>query len=47
MNLYWPVSLTGDNLQVILLGPFRTAFDNKAMEQMEGMIGILRVFTSR
>ena len=30
-----------------LLGPFRTAFDNKAMEQLEGMIGTLRVFTSR
>lgn len=30
-----------------LLGPFRTAFDNKAMEQLEGMIGTLLVFTSR
>jgi hypothetical protein len=30
-----------------LLGPFRTAFENKAMEQLEGMIGTLRVFTSR
>lgn len=30
-----------------LLGPFRTAFDNKAMEQLEGMIGTLRVFISR
>ena len=30
-----------------VLGPFRTAFDNKAMEQLEGMIGTLRVFTSR
>lgn len=30
-----------------LLGLFRTAFDNKAMEQLEGMIGTLRVFTSR
>ena len=30
-----------------LLGPFRTAFANKAMEQLEGMIGTLRVFTSR
>ena len=29
-----------------LLGPFRTAFDNKAMEQLEGMIGTLRVFSS-
>ena len=30
-----------------LLGPFQTAFDNKAMEQLEGMIGTLRVYTSR
>ena len=30
-----------------LLGPFRTAFENGAMEQLEGMIGTLRVFTSR
>lgn len=30
-----------------LLGPFKTAFDNKAMEQLEGMIGTLRVQTSR
>lgn len=30
-----------------LLGPFRTAFENNAMEQLEGMIGTLRVFTSR
>ena len=30
-----------------LLGPFRTAFENRAMEQLEGMIGTLRVFTSR
>ena len=30
-----------------LLGPFRTAFENKAMKQLEGMIGTLRVFTSR
>ena len=29
-----------------LLGPFRKAFDNKAMEQMEGMMGALHVFTS-
>ena len=28
-----------------LLGPFRTAFENKAMEQLEGMIGTLAVFT--
>ena len=26
-----------------LLGPFQTAFENKAMEQLEGMIGTLRV----
>ncbi len=30
-----------------LLGPFMTAFENKAMEQLEGMIGTLRVQTSR
>lgn len=30
-----------------LLGPFKTAFDNKAMEQLEGMIGTLRVQISR
>ena len=30
-----------------LLGPFQTAFKNKAMEQLEGMIGTLRVYTSR
>ena len=30
-----------------LLGPFRTALQNKAMEQLEGMIGTLRVYTSR
>ena len=30
-----------------LLGPFKTAFDNNAMEQLEGMIGTLRVQTSR
>ena len=30
-----------------LLGPFKTAFENKEMEQLEGMIGTLRVFTSR
>lgn len=30
-----------------LLGPFKTALDNKAMEQLEGMIGTLRVQTSR
>ena len=30
-----------------LLAPFKTAFQNKAMEQLEGMIGTLRVQTSR
>jgi hypothetical protein len=30
-----------------LLGPFATAFKNRAMEQLEGMIGTLRVNTSR
>ena len=30
-----------------LLGPFMTAYENKAMEQLEGMIGTLRVQTSR
>lgn len=30
-----------------LLGPFMTAFQNKAMEQLEGMIGTLRVQISR
>ena len=30
-----------------LLGPFQTALQNKAMEQLEGMIGTLRVYTSR
>ena len=39
--------LMTDTEVVPLLGPFRTAFDNKAMEQLEGMIGTLRVFTSR
>lgn len=30
-----------------LLGPFKTALENKAMEQLEGMIGTLRVQISR
>ena len=30
-----------------LLGPFQTALKNKAMEQLEGMVGTLRVYTSR
>ena len=29
------------------VAPFRTAYENNAMEQLEGMIGTLRVFTSR
>ena len=28
-----------------LLGPFQTALKNRAMEQLEGMIGTLRVYT--
>ena len=39
--------LKTDNEVYPLLGPFITAFDNKAMEQLEGMIGTLRVQTSR
>jgi len=30
-----------------LLGPFQTAMKNNAMDQLEGMIGTLRVYTSR
>lgn len=30
-----------------LLAPFQTALKNKAMEQLEGMVGTLRVYTSR
>jgi hypothetical protein len=30
-----------------LLGPFQSALDNKAFDQLEGMIGTLRVYTSR
>ena len=30
-----------------LLGPFKSALDSNAMEQLEGMIGTLRVFVSR
>jgi hypothetical protein len=30
-----------------LLGPFQSAFKQKAYEQLEGMIGTLRVYTSR
>ncbi len=38
--------LETDNEVAPLLGPFQTAFKNKAMEQLEGMIGTLRVYTS-
>ena len=39
--------LETDNEVAQLLGPFQTALKNKAMEQLEGMIGTLRVYTSR
>ena len=39
--------LETDNEVAPLLAPFQTAFKNKAMEQLEGMIGTLRVYTSR
>ena len=39
--------LETDNEVAPLLGPFQTALKNMAMEQLEGMIGTLRVFTSR
>ncbi len=39
--------LKTDNEVAPLLGPFQTAFQNRAMEQLEGMIGTLRVYTSR
>lgn len=39
--------LQTDNEVAPLLGPFQTALQNKAMEQLEGMIGTLRVYTSR
>jgi hypothetical protein len=39
--------LNTDNEVAPLLGPFQTAFQNRAMEQLEGMIGTLRVYTSR
>lgn len=38
--------LETDNEVTPLLGPFQTALKNKAMEQLEGMIGTLRVYTS-
>ncbi len=39
--------LQTDNEVAPLLGPFQTALKNSAMEQLEGMIGTLRVYTSR
>lgn len=39
--------LQTDNEVAPLLGPFKTALQNKALEQLEGMIGTLRVYTSR
>ena len=39
--------LETDNEVAPLLAPFQTAFKNKALEQLEGMIGTLRVYTSR
>jgi len=39
--------LETDNEVAPVLGPFQTALKNKAMEQLEGMIGTLRVYTSR
>lgn len=39
--------LETDNEVAPLLGPFQTALKNKAMEQLEGMLGTLRVYTSR
>ena len=39
--------LETDNEVAPLLGPFQTALKNKAMEQLEGLIGTLRVSTSR
>lgn len=39
--------LETDNEVAPLLGPFQTALKNRAMEQLEGMIATLRVYTSR
>lgn len=39
--------LKTDNEVAPLLGPFQTALEHNAMEQLEGMIGTLRVYTSR
>lgn len=39
--------LQTDNEVAPLLGPFKSALQNRALEQLEGMIGTLRVYTSR
>lgn len=39
--------LETDNEVAPLLGPFQSALKNKALEQLEGMLGTLRVYTSR
>lgn len=39
--------LDTDNEVAPLPGPFQTALKNKTMEQLENMIGTLRVYTSR
>ena len=39
--------LQTDNEVAPLLGPFKSALANRAFEQLEGMIGTLRVYTSR
>jgi hypothetical protein len=39
--------LNTDNEVTPLLGPFQSAFQQKAFEQLEGMIGTLRVYISR
>ena len=39
--------LETDNEVAPLLGPFQMALKNRTMEQLEGMIGTLRVYTSR
>ena len=48
-QIYYPSHfevLETDNEVALLLAPFQTALKNKAMEQLEGMIGTLRVYTS-
>src|SRR5574344_171954 len=39
--------LQTDNEVAPLLGPFQSALEHNALEQLEGMIGTLRVYTSR